>query len=449
MKISTFFQNGKGTFAAIAAVLFLVSAGTATAEERHLEMFSVNTEEKISITYKRDGKFIPEALKKLNHFMRDWRRDVETEMDPHLFDIIWEIHRELGSKKPVHLISGYRSPKTNEMLRRTKGGQAKKSRHMLGMASDIHFPDVSIKELRNSALIREQGGVGYYPTSAIPFVHVDTGRVRHWPRLPRKELAILFPDGKSKHIPSDGKPLTKKDFKIALADLKKRGGTLPIAVQARLEGTPQGETLIASLEPKPLDVPVPTPAPAVQQVKPGVVLASLSPFDGIANALPERNPEAVKPIVQASLQPDSSFPGSDLTPPAGAEGPSANIPQDQISSAPEYDDDHPDELYYHPIPILPFLTDRPAAEIDMAGTEEIVGLPNAHMLFSEARHMLVNEFEPGLQYAKLYWSRQFRGTAVNTQLKRLVRDLPPEDGPTLAGASEPEGEKAPTRTAQK
>ncbi|HKJ60970.1 MAG TPA: DUF882 domain-containing protein, partial [Hyphomicrobiales bacterium] len=413
MRISTFFQNGKGICAAIAAVLFLGSIGTATAEERHLEMYSVNTKEKISITYKRDGKFIPEALKKLNHFMRDWRRDVETKMDPHLFDIIWDIHRELGSKKPVHLISGYRSPKTNAMLRRTKGGQAKKSRHMLGMASDIHFPDVSVKELRNSALIREQGGVGYYPTSAIPFVHVDTGRVRHWPRLPRKELAILFPEGHSKHIPSDGKPLTKKDFQIAFANLKKRGGTLPIAVRNKLEGTPQGETLVASLEPQPLDVPLPAPAPAVQQVKPGVVLASLSPFDGIADALPERKPAA---IVEASLKPDSieadrSF-SDELSSGTEPNAPSANIPQDQISSAPEYDDDHPDELYYYPIPILPFLTETPVAEIDMGGTGEIVGLPNAHVLFGEARQMLVNEFEPGLQYAKLYWSREFRGTAV-------------------------------------
>ena len=82
---------------------------------------------------------------------------------------------------------------TNDMLRRTVGGQASESRHILGKAADVHFPDVPLKNLRYSALIRERGGVGYYPTSALPFVHVDTDRVRAWPRLPRYELALLFP----------------------------------------------------------------------------------------------------------------------------------------------------------------------------------------------------------------------------------------------------------------
>lgn len=450
MKISTFFQIGKGICAAIAASLFLSSVGTANAEERHLELYGVNTKENISITYKRDGKFIPKALKKLNHFMRDWRRDDETKMDPELFDIIWEIHRELGSKKPVHIISGYRSRKTNNMLRRTKGGQAKKSRHILGMAADIHFPDISVKELRNSALIRERGGVGYYPTSAIPFVHVDTGRVRSWPRVPRKELAILFPEGRSKHIPADGKRLTKKDFKIALASLKKRGGILPVAVRKKLERSSQGETVLASLDKKGLlNVPLPTPAPSTEQIKPGVVLASLSPSDSIAAALPERKPSAAKPIVKASLKPDAIEADRSVSPASRTDKPSANIPQDQIASAPAYDDDHPDELNYYPIPILPFLTDTPVAEIDMTGKQQIVGLADANTLFGEARHMLVNEFEPGLQYAKLYWARDFRGTAVNTNLKRLVRDVPPEAEPVLADAPASSDEKAPTRTAQK
>ena len=78
-----------------------------------------------------------------------------------------------------------------------RGGQAKKSQHIEGKAADIHFPDVPVKALRASALIQEVGGVGYYPTSGIPFVHVDTGHVRMWPRMPRLELAALFPDGKT------------------------------------------------------------------------------------------------------------------------------------------------------------------------------------------------------------------------------------------------------------
>ena len=227
--------------ASIAALALLTSGlmiqphgADAARDERTISIYEIHTKVTTTVTFKRDGKFVPEALKKLNWAVRDWRRNIPTKMDPKLFDIIWDIHRELGSQKPVHIISGYRSPKTNAMLRKTRGGQARKSKHMVGQAADVHFPDVSIKELRNSALIRQRGGVGYYPTSAIPFVHVDTGRVRHWPRLPRRELAILFPEGKSKHIPSDGKPLRKKDFKIALAKLQRRGGKLPIAVQKLL-----------------------------------------------------------------------------------------------------------------------------------------------------------------------------------------------------------------------
>ena len=157
--------------------------------------------------------FVPDmfdeaGLKRLNHAMRDWRRDEEIKMDPELIDLIWKIHNQLGSKQPIHLISGYRSPETNAMLRKTRGGQATKSQHMLGKAADIHFPDVPVKSLRNSALIQEVGGVGYYPTSGIPFVHVDTDRVRMWPRIPRLELAALYPSGKTGYLPSDGKPIT-------------------------------------------------------------------------------------------------------------------------------------------------------------------------------------------------------------------------------------------------
>jgi hypothetical protein len=161
-------------------------------------------------------------MKQINNIMRDWRREEPTEMDPELIDTIWEIYQELGSTKPIHLVSGYRSKRTNERLRRRGGGQARKSQHILGKAADIHLPDVSVKKLRNSALVREAGGVGYYPKSGLPFVHVDTGRVRHWPKIRRQELAALFPDGKSQHVPSDGRPITSRDSQIALAKLDKK-----------------------------------------------------------------------------------------------------------------------------------------------------------------------------------------------------------------------------------
>lgn len=184
-------------------------------DQRTISIYNIHTKETVSAVYRKNGQYIPVAMKQVNHAMRDWRQNEATEMDPALVDILWEVHSELGSKEPIHLISGFRSRKTNDNLRETAGGQAKNSRHIMGKAADVHFPDIPIKRLRYSALIREKGGVGYYPTSAIPFVHLDTDRVRHWPPMPRYELALLFPNGQSKHVPSDGQPITKDDVRVA------------------------------------------------------------------------------------------------------------------------------------------------------------------------------------------------------------------------------------------
>ena len=192
-------------------------SGQRARRNAHPLPYKIHTKESLTVTFKRDGKYDQEALKKLNHFMRDWRADAETKMDPALIDLIWTLHKQLGSNEPVHLISGYRSAATNASLRKKGGGQAKKSQHIQGRAADIHFPDVAVKTLRNSALVHEVGGVGYYPTSGVPFVHVDTGHVRMWPRIPRLELAALFPDGKTGYLPNDNKPITRQDYKLALA----------------------------------------------------------------------------------------------------------------------------------------------------------------------------------------------------------------------------------------
>jgi uncharacterized protein YcbK (DUF882 family) len=174
---------------------------SASGEARTLSMFNIHTKEAITVTFKKDGRYDQEALKQLNHFMRDWRKDQQRDMDPELIDLIWTLHQQLGSQVPVKLICGYRTASTNESLRRRGGGQAKASQHILGKAADIVFPDVAVKTLRNSALVQEWGGVGYNSTSGVPFVHVDTGRVRMWPRIPRLELAALFPKGQTKYLP--------------------------------------------------------------------------------------------------------------------------------------------------------------------------------------------------------------------------------------------------------
>lgn len=182
---------------------------------RALSFYNIHTKETVSVTYLRNGKRDPESMKKINWILRDWRKNQPTEMDPELVDLIWQVHTELGSREPIHVISGFRSSDTNEGLRKTQGGQAKNSQHIQGKAADIHFPDVPLKQIRYSGLVRERGGVGYYPTSGVPFVHLDTGRVRHWPRVPRYELALLFPNGQSQHVPADGRPLTREDYVVA------------------------------------------------------------------------------------------------------------------------------------------------------------------------------------------------------------------------------------------
>ena len=180
------YKRGLSLLAGVAALVFVAVYGAprltaGLPQTRTISLYNIHTKETITVEYKKDGKYVPAAMEKINWILRDWRKNEATQMDPALIDLLWEIHTELGSEEPIHIISGYRSRATNDMLRKTRGGQAKQSRHILGKAADVHFPDVPLRRLRYSALVRERGGVGYYPTSAIPFVHVDTDRVRAWP----------------------------------------------------------------------------------------------------------------------------------------------------------------------------------------------------------------------------------------------------------------------------
>ena len=219
-----------GGFAAalLASVLIAPWQVAAQSNERSITLYNIHTKETVTAVFKRNGKFVEAGLEKLNQAMRDHRRNEATKMDPELIDLLWQVHNELGSREPIHLISGFRSRATNDQLRKTNGGQASESRHILGKAADVHFPDVPVKKLRYSGLIQERGGVGYYPTSAIPFVHLDTDRVRSWPRLPRHELALLFPSGSTQHAPAEGGPLTSEDVRVA----KSRYGELAQQIAA-------------------------------------------------------------------------------------------------------------------------------------------------------------------------------------------------------------------------
>lgn len=228
---------GRRVFAALAPALALVSfltgagfADGAAAETRSLKLYYLHTGEKADIAYKRNGKYIDSGLKKVNHFLRDWRRNEPTKIDPRLLDLVWEVYRESGSRDYIHIISGYRSPATNSMLRKRGRGVAKFSQHTLGKALDFFLPDVKLAKLREIGLKLGVGGVGFYPTSGSPFVHLDTGSVRHWPRMSRQELARIFPDGKTMHVPSDGKPLPGYEAAVAAYKARQaRGGEIVVA----------------------------------------------------------------------------------------------------------------------------------------------------------------------------------------------------------------------------
>jgi uncharacterized protein YcbK (DUF882 family) len=213
------------SFGAAALILLLSGQGLQSAaadgDTRTLTMHHIHTDENITITYKRDGRYDEAALKQVNWFLRDWRRQEQISMDPHLLDLVWEVSREVDSHKPIQIVCGYRSPQTNAMLRRRSGGVARFSQHMLGHAMDFYIPDASLQDVRVAGLRLQRGGVGFYPTSGTPFVHLDTGSVRHWPRMTREQLVRVFPNGRTVHVPSDGRPLA--GYALALADIEKRG----------------------------------------------------------------------------------------------------------------------------------------------------------------------------------------------------------------------------------
>lgn len=404
----------------------------AKAEDRSLSFYHIHTKESISIVYKRNGQFDQDALQKLNYFMRDWRKNAVVKIDPALFDLIWEMYRELGSQRPIHVICGHRSGATNEMLRTTRGGQAKGSKHITGQAIDLQFPDVNIKQLRNSALIRERGGVGYYPSSGLPFVHVDTGSVRHWPRLPRQELAILFPNGSNKHVPIDGKPLTRADFRVAMARLQEKGGELPIAVRARLNPGYK-PTLLASLNGGDVSATVPgapsAAGPGLPAKAPAPVMAMASfaptlPRFGGSEAAP-KPPSLTRPLVSASaVQTSARANVDDFTRDFINPGKPAAAEEEDVVAEDGYDEDHAEVENQEPFPILPFMSETSVAEMDLTDSQHDVSLAKVHLMFTERREMLETSFRPGLQYAELFWAQRFRGTAVNKDLRMVARDQP-------------------------
>lgn len=207
------------------------------AGDRTLYLHHTHTGETGRFTFKRNGQYDQAVLRQMNVFLADWRTKEPTKMDPALFDLLWEVYQEVGATQPYNIVSSYRSPKTNKMLRAKSSGVAENSQHMRGKAMDVFIPGVNLSKLRETAMKHQVGGVGFYPTSGSPFVHMDTGNVRAWPRMTRAQLKKVFPDGKTLHLPTDGKPLSSEGRAYAQAQWSKCR-TVPCDGDAIYESAP-------------------------------------------------------------------------------------------------------------------------------------------------------------------------------------------------------------------
>lgn len=184
MATSGFSRRGiLGVFAATAVVAaptysnafgFLRGAG----DIRRIRMYSGRTGEMLDTIYWVEGDYVKEALKEINYFMRDWRSDEVTRMDARTIDIAAASHRLMDINEPYMLLSGYRTAKTNAMLRSHSSGVARNSLHMRGQAADLRLQSRSVSQIFKAASACSAGGVGKYPRSN--FVHMDCGPVRHW-----------------------------------------------------------------------------------------------------------------------------------------------------------------------------------------------------------------------------------------------------------------------------
>ena len=151
---------------------------TAAVSSRALSFAHTHTAEHLTVEYFSGGRYVPDALAAVNHLLRDFRTGDVHDIDAGLLDLLHELSTVTGTARPYQVISGYRSPKTNAMLRQRSEGVAAGSLHMQGQAIDIRLADIPLAKLRQAAVNVRRGGVGFYPSS--DFVHVDTGRVRTW-----------------------------------------------------------------------------------------------------------------------------------------------------------------------------------------------------------------------------------------------------------------------------
>ncbi|KQU95802.1 hypothetical protein ASC68_16635 [Devosia sp. Root105] len=302
--------------------------------DRTLYLHHTHTGQTGSFTFKRNGQYDQKVLRELNIFLADWRTKEPTKMDPALFDLLWEVYQEVGGRQPYNIVSSYRSPKTNKMLASRSSGVADNSQHMRGKAMDVFIPGVNLSKLRETAMKHQVGGVGFYPTSGSPFVHMDTGNVRAWPRMTRAQLKKVFPDGKTLHLPTDGKPLSNEGRAYAQAQWSKCR-TVPCDGDAIFESAPAimladnageaapipalrprtlggGATIMLASAEEPAQRVVPTfdvvaPVPVFRRSEDGINVAALPPgidtkaFEAVGAPIPATKSARIQLATRAPL----------------------------------------------------------------------------------------------------------------------------------------------------
>ena len=164
--------------AALLALILPQNRTGASGDARTLSFFHTHTGEELTVTYFENGDYLPGGLARLENYLSDWRNGHQHQVDPALMDILWRIQLSARHVDTWEVISAYRSPETNAMLRKKSNGVARKSQHLEGKAIDVRLRGLDTKKLQQLALDLKLGGVGYYEKSN--FVHVDTGRVRRW-----------------------------------------------------------------------------------------------------------------------------------------------------------------------------------------------------------------------------------------------------------------------------
>lgn len=167
-----------GTATGLAQTSFAASATTPHPPQKRLNLRNLHTNEALDVIYWENGQYLADNLAQINRLLRDHRSDEVIDMDTLLIDSLFELSQELGCRNEIHVISGYRSPATNEKLRKQGRRVAKNSMHLHGKAIDIRVPECSLNNVHQAALNLAVGGVGYYSKSQ--FIHLDTGRVRRW-----------------------------------------------------------------------------------------------------------------------------------------------------------------------------------------------------------------------------------------------------------------------------